>query len=453
MDMENPDTIRKAWLVYSDGGGAVKEVEFRRAENGPYAAQIVDPAGLTVGYSIELELVDGRRVPGFASREAMHEVQVQETEEVLQEKASLGQVGGRRSVVSSSFEYVHFGSVTTEVMNEAGTLERRAISDRYYRIEAGYTYRALGTIAEFGIRGGVVRGRAVVPGQTDPAKFDVGLNYGAPTIRLRALEGLHLEGTLLTSVTEVGFSTGGGAAVLLGNPYGNRLTVGFESIQTFGTRFYSRLDLRVGGVSIAPIVEITDMPHADRYGVRLLTELTLPLYEGLQASARLGYQARDADSGGLSAGLTLSHAFLSPRALSWASTCGIRGHSRGAHGSHFTQGLPAARCARSCMVKVSADAARCRARGDRHAARRRACCTACRGATWGSGARALRGGGDHRGAKRVAVPGGLGLQPEAGGAGAGSPGQRCGSAAAGARDPADEQGRGRPRGAGFSARF
>jgi hypothetical protein len=285
-------------------------VEFRRAQKGPYAAQTGVLTGAAVSYCIELELVDGQRVAVFASRGAMHEVQVRDPEPVRQEKAALEQVGGRRSVVTSLVEYVHFGRVTADVISEAGTLERRTIDDRYYRIEAGYTYRMLGTIAEFGIRGGMVRGRSLVPGQTDPSKYDVGLNYGAPTIRLRAGDGVHFEGTLLTSVTEIGFSTGGGGAVILGNPYGRRLMLGFESIQTFGTRFYSRLDLSLPhGIGIAPMVEVTNMPHADRYGVRLLSELSFQLGGGLQAAARLGYQARDADSGGLSGGASVSYAF------------------------------------------------------------------------------------------------------------------------------------------------
>jgi hypothetical protein len=57
------------------------------------------------------------------------------------------------------------------------------------------------------------------------------------------------------------------------------------------------------------MVEVTNMPHADRYGVRLLSELSFQLGGGLQAAARLGYQARDADSGGLSGGASVSYAF------------------------------------------------------------------------------------------------------------------------------------------------
>ena len=141
-------------------------------------------------------------------------------------------------------------------------------------------------------------------------RFDVGLNYGAPTVRFRLHDAVHLEGELLTSVTEVGFSWGGGGALLIGDPYGSKLTLGFESIQTFGTRFWSRMDVRANDrFVIAPIVEITNMPSAEDYGVRLLGEAQLEVGSGFAVAARGGYQARLATSGGPAFGATLSYAF------------------------------------------------------------------------------------------------------------------------------------------------
>ena len=137
-------------------------------------------------------------------------------------------LGERRSVVTSSAEYVVFG--------QPGDLGGR--TDRYWRTEAGYTYRPLRRIAEFGIRAGVVRGP-----NPDPTKPDLGLNYGAPSSRLRLGDIWHLEGEFLTSVTEVGFSVGVGSALVVGDPYGSKLSLGFESIQVFGTRLYSRMDI------------------------------------------------------------------------------------------------------------------------------------------------------------------------------------------------------------------
>jgi hypothetical protein len=146
--------------------------------------------------------------------------------------------------------------------------------------------------------------------EADPKKPDLGLNYGAPSVRLRLGEIWHVEGEFLTSVTEVGFSVGTGAAVLIGDPYGSKLSLGFETIQVFGSRFYSRMDIVARrDLVIAPIVEVTDMPHADRFGVRLLAEARWDAGHGFGLGVLAGYQARVAASGGPTVGLSGAYAF------------------------------------------------------------------------------------------------------------------------------------------------
>jgi hypothetical protein len=51
------------------------------------------------------------------------------------------------------------------------------------------------------------------------------------------------------------------------------------------------------------------MPHADRYGMRLLGEVDWAMGEGFSAAVRGGYQARLFTAGGPSAGVTLRYAF------------------------------------------------------------------------------------------------------------------------------------------------
>lgn len=317
--IERTDKVKRALLVFSDGrGGEPKEVEFARSSDRelPYVAVI---PGLAVrpllAYAIEIESTDGERIPVFATRARPHPVNVLDTADDAREAALLARVGGRRSVVQTSVEYVSFGTSRDTVFvrspgTGAGAPQQRSVSDRYYRIEGAYTYRLLGVVSEFGMRAGMVRGRSLVPGETDPSKYDVGLNYGAPRIRVRAEDWLHFEGELLISVTEVGFSTGGGGAVLLGDPYGSKLTLGLEGVQVFGVRGYTRLDLVANGwLTLSPIVEVSNMPHAETAGVRLLTEASVALGNGFRASTRGGYQARSFDQGGPTIGGGLSYAF------------------------------------------------------------------------------------------------------------------------------------------------
>jgi hypothetical protein len=312
------DKVKRALLLYK-GTGFEGAVEFARSsdETEPYVAVIPGGAvrGAMLAYAIEIETTEGETVPVFASRARPHPVTVLDSAEDAREGALLTRLGGRRSVVQTSGEYVSFGTTDADVAirGAAGApsrVEHRSVKDQYYRVEGSYTYRLLGVVSEFGMRAGAVRGRSLVPGESDPSKYDVGLNYGAPRVRLRATDWLHFEGELLISVTEVGFSTGGGGAVLLGDAYGSKMTLGFEAVQVFGVRGYTRLDIVANHrLSLSPIVEVSNMPHADTAGVRLLGEAGMNLGGGFHASLRGGYQARSFDQGGPTLGGGLSYAF------------------------------------------------------------------------------------------------------------------------------------------------
>jgi hypothetical protein len=210
---------------------------------------------------------------------------------------------------------VDFGRSETEELGPQGTTVLSSVRDRYYRIDASYTHRPLRVVSEFWLRLGVVRGESPVPytatglgGEPLGQRKSVGLNYAAPGVRFRFTDWLFFDAEGLASVTEIGFSTGASGALLMGNPYGTRLVVGAETIAVFGTRFYSRMELGLySRLRIAPIIEVTNMPHANQYGVRLLGELLVDLGQGLGLSVRGGYQARKFDSGGPGVGAGLSY--------------------------------------------------------------------------------------------------------------------------------------------------
>jgi hypothetical protein len=319
--IDHPELVKRALLVYAtEGARAQREVEFRRGATA-YVAEVpaAELAPRWLEYSLELELLDGTRQVVFASRKNPHRVAVPEELMDARERALHQRLGGRRSVFSASADYVDFGTSHATTADASGNAVGREVRDRYFRLEGGYTYRPLRFVTEFSLRAGVVRGKSPVPFDdgsdtsgaakpTDP--FKVGLNYGAPSVRLRLADICHLEGEFLTSVTEKGFSLGVGAAVLIGDPYGAKLTLGFESIKTFGTRFWSRMDIpATSRVMFSPIIEIADMPHANKFGVRLLGELGFDVGAGFTLAARGGYQARLYTEGGASGGGTLAYAF------------------------------------------------------------------------------------------------------------------------------------------------
>ena len=309
--IEFPNLVKRAVVRYRLGGGAPAEVPFLRGSGDEYVASIpedaVRPPGLS--YAIEIEETTGAKIDAFGASTQMQDVRVDEDIDDLRERALLAQVDGRRSVVSSSFDYVMFGKV-----QPSGTSPSNVdpVSDSYFRTEAVYTYRPLRFIVEFSIRVGAVRGTSPIPGYDPVRRPDddkVGLNYGAPTVIMRLHDSFHLEASALTSVTEQGFSSGVGAALHIGEIYGSKLVLGFETVKTFGSRGYARLDLVRQRFRVSPIIEVTDMPHADRAGIRLLTEVAFKLGDGFAIAARGGYQARDFKTGGPGLGLSFSYAF------------------------------------------------------------------------------------------------------------------------------------------------
>ena len=323
---DHPEQIRSAAVVY-EAHGVLKMVPFLRAAEGDgYVAVIPgsDVKAPGLAYAIEIDRTDGQRVDAFASRAALSPVQVMEDHTDVRERAALERLGGRRSVIAASADYVRFGTTTgasalpcagTQPDCPAGQSKVPSVNDQFWRVEVGYTYRMLRAVAELGIKLGVVRGSSLVPlDALDSSKYDVGLNYAQPWVRFRLADAWHLEIAALASITEVGFSIGGSTALLIGDPYGTRLTLGAEDIgfgsTYFGSRFYSRVDFLIReGMTIAPVVEVTNMPHADAYGVRLYGDVSLALPKGFGIGVRGGYQARRSTSGGVGVGTTAWYSF------------------------------------------------------------------------------------------------------------------------------------------------
>jgi hypothetical protein len=321
VDLTHPGQVKKALLVFRSADDKVfRAVELRRGEPGPYVAVI--PARYVraphVDYAIEIEQHDGTHRSVFGSRQAPHRVQIAPEHMDVIEAHVAKRVDDRRAVFWSGGEYVSFGSSTARepIPGAPNTFRERSVDDRYFRVEGGFTYRLLRTVNEFGIRVGVVRGsapvplRELVPGQAEDERFDVGLNYGAPWVRFRLADHWHIDGSFLVNVTEVGFSAGTGGKLHVGDPYGSKLTVGFEAIQTFGVSIFTQLDIQAHEqIRVSPIVEVTNAPSADDFGMRLLAEVGWDIGSGFSIAGRSGYQARLSTSGGITAGGTLGYAF------------------------------------------------------------------------------------------------------------------------------------------------
>ncbi|MEP7126710.1 MAG: hypothetical protein ABJE95_37615, partial [Byssovorax sp.] len=277
VQIDHPELVRWIGLVYRSAAGQWRSVPFLRASSAYVAlipAEEVDAPGLV--YTIELQRTSGESRAVFASRAAPWAVEVLEERADVRERAALERLFGRRSLATAGAEFASFGKTegrdpipcgANQVGCVPGAPVLPTVADQYWKVEVGYTYRPLRTIAEFSLRGGVVRGQSLARSVStyEVERYKVGLNYASPSVRFRLGDSWHLETSLLTSITEVGFSVGGGGALLIGDPYGSKLTLGFETIgigqQYFGSRFYSRLDITASrGLRISPMIEVTDMP-------------------------------------------------------------------------------------------------------------------------------------------------------------------------------------------------
>lgn len=324
--IDGPHLVKSVYVVYRTGGKWFT-VRLLRSGDVDHAGKI--PAehvqGARFGYAIEMEKLDGTRAAVFASRDELQPVVLHDDPTDERERWLLDRLGGRRSLTSATFELVRFG--TTEgktalpcAANQPDCPEGESrvptVDDQYWRVEGSYTYRLLRTVHEFGFRVGVVRGKSLVDvAQHDASKFDVGLNYAGANVRFRIADIVYADLQTLGSVTEIGFSVGAGAAVVLGDPFAFHFTLGWQTTgftrdTYFGTRFYSRLDLPVTSrITVAPSIEVTDMPHAGDFGVRLLADGGFVLGKGFTLWLRGGYQARISRSGGPAAGATLQFGF------------------------------------------------------------------------------------------------------------------------------------------------
>lgn len=325
--IEEPQTLNRAVVVYRAAGAKtfrerplLRAVADARAIHSPgdaYAAELGpdELAPPALEYAIELVRSDGKRVAAFATRAEPQRIQVPEPGMDRIERTMAERLDNRRSTFYSRGEHVSFGQSIATV-EEAGVPVERSVDDSFYRIEGGYTYRLYRVVSEIHAAIGVVRGsapvplRELVPGQSEDERFDVGLNYGRTGVRFRFHEWWHFDPNVLVNVTEQGFSVGTGATLHIGDPYGTKLSLGFEAIQEFGSRFFTEVDIQVHEkVRMSPIVEVTNMPSADHYGVRLIGEVGVDIGWGFGAAARGGYQARVATSGGASLGGLVSYAF------------------------------------------------------------------------------------------------------------------------------------------------
>ncbi|HEU5054988.1 MAG TPA: hypothetical protein VFU21_00625, partial [Kofleriaceae bacterium] len=249
-------------------GTAWKTAEFQR-QGDDWTATI--PAGAVtapgVDYFIDVRGPDGRTQAVFASQAAPHRISVRRSAGEVRKERELARAGGRRSRFSTMAEWVDFG---TRTYRKDGM--ERDIPDRYYRIDASYTYLLLayplkafriGGLRLLGTSPEATRGDGEeCPGTLADCDVEAGFKVGGyAELRFALQEGIELDARGTFMATKEGFNVGGRGELRFGVEDGSHVAMGGELLADVGSSAFFRLGWdTVPGLPMTAAVEVLDYP-------------------------------------------------------------------------------------------------------------------------------------------------------------------------------------------------
>ena len=292
--------------------------EFQR-QGDEWAAVI--PAGKMIAPGVDYFIVvagpDGQPQAAFASEAMPHRIIVRRSAGDVRRDRELARSVGRRSRFAAMAEWVDFGARSYE---KDGM--RREMPDRYYRIDASYTYLLLayplkafriGGLRLLGTSPEVTRGDGEeCPGSLADCDLEAGFKVGGyAELRFAVQEGIEIDTRGTFMATKEGFNIGGRGELRFGVEDGSHVAMGGELLADVGSSAFFRLGWdTVPGIPMTATVEVLDYPADLRAaGVRLVYGVAYPFPSGLRVGARVSYQARDELVGGAGGGLTASMDF------------------------------------------------------------------------------------------------------------------------------------------------
>lgn len=265
---------------------------------------VIVPATAVVAPGLEYYLEAGDE-PVFAGPQLPHTIAVTLGDQVERRTRDLARVHDRRSRLHGSGEWIDYGTRRQDGV---------ALRDRYYRIDADFSYRLLAYPLEE-IKVGYTRligdtqaAQLGCPG-TAPCTADAGYKVaGWFELGLAPAEGFRLDGRASVMATAEGFAVGGRIEARLGVLDGNHVATGVEYMADVGTAGYFRLGWgTVPMLPMAATVEITNMPLSTRdTGVRLFYDIAREVGGGVRIGARVGYAARTQQVAGFTGGGNLT---------------------------------------------------------------------------------------------------------------------------------------------------
>jgi hypothetical protein len=279
------------------GAPSFAPLELVRRDDQRWVAVV--PAAAVVPPGVEYYLTAGG-APVFASAQAPHTTRVGVTSLAARRARDEARVAGRRSRVHARAEYVDYGT-------------RRAsgkeLVDRYYRIDADFSYRLWAyPLEELRVGFSRLLGDTEVSCGEPPCTGRSGFNVaGWFELGLAQIEGIALDGRAIVLATPESVALGGRAEARVGVRDGTHVAAGVEYLADVGTTGFFRFGW--GTVPRAPMaatVEISNLPATREAGVRIYYDITGELAHGLRLGLRVGYAARNQALAGFTGGTTAS---------------------------------------------------------------------------------------------------------------------------------------------------
>jgi hypothetical protein len=302
------------------GESEYRQVPLLRSAEGHFAAALPVPYDQQTRLEYHLTAqVDEALLPVFASADAPHPVLVHVPPAQRARTAMLEAYAGRRSRGSFFSEVVNFGSLDAEVLSSGEVdAQRTSFPDWYYRGELDYLHRlfeSLGPLRIDSIRIGMGHMRAMIPPEnalrpgplpSGSQRQKPGLDYGFSEVEFSFVRGFGMAGKLLLGGNIDGFAAGGGARVRIGEALRSRVELEGEFIGGIGASGTFRLAWdTVPSFPMSAAVQLSNAPLGP-WGVRVTYRADWELPSGFTVGGLIGYQARRAVRGGLSAGLATS---------------------------------------------------------------------------------------------------------------------------------------------------
>lgn len=286
--------------VRRQGEATFERLELTRRPDGSWVAVV--PSRLATQPALEYYLTAGDAAV-FATAQAPHALLLTADHLTERRQRDLHRAHGHRSRIHVGAEWVDYG--TTKIRFIENPTE---LVDRYYRIDADFSYRLL-TYPLEEIRVGYTRllgkTQSSLCSELEPCTGEAGYKVGGWfELGLAPVEGLRFDVRLLVLATQSGFKVGGRAEVRAGVLEGNHVALGAETMADVGQSAHFRLGWgTVPRLPMAATVEITRLPDGDRdTGVRLFYDVMRAVGPNLHLGLRAGFAARNQQTAGYTLG-------------------------------------------------------------------------------------------------------------------------------------------------------